>query len=238
MSWSDDGPPDDWSDVGSGPKIKVFYCGELEFAGASESDTTGRKVKFKLIRPPAEIGHLNPFSQATLRRGGRAGSRFRLSLAAIDPDHGDLLLEVMLLAWADGPAGSTVTLLLDADLMDHPFMASRRPEPKTAGTRWMAVFADIMDDETIATAGPIQQISQNGYEHTQSGHKQKLSNQAAILVKSKAFHDWIAKDERYIHGNPNDTLKFICGVGSKSELDTNHMAAVKFLSLRTAFNSR
>lgn len=71
----------------SSPTQRVSaHIGECEFMAAQESDSAGRTVKLRLLRPPEEQGKSNPFSKFTRKRRGKAGSRFEASFAQISND--------------------------------------------------------------------------------------------------------------------------------------------------------
>jgi hypothetical protein len=246
MSQTDDVLPDDWSDIGSPGSVRVYWAGELELLNATESTTGGRKVKFKLVRNPAEQATINPFAAATLRRNKHAGTRFRLSAtplggASDGPDDQTLGMEVMLLAWADNPQGSTVTLLLDQE-GDHPFM------PLAAGDRFMAAFVEIGDDDQAVDESAHRRSEAASPRDFDTGmmtavvretHHQTLSNQAAILCKSADFKKWMVEASHAMYGATTEAaVRLYCGIGSRSELDSVPAAAAKFVELRAAFNSR
>lgn len=219
---------DDWGD-GVEAAMRRYWAGEVEFDGASESDTGGRKVKFRILRNPGE--DLNPFSKATLRRGGRAGTRFQVGLVPVVgnqtlPAQGH---EFMLLAWADGPRGSTATFLLSND-GDHPFMHLNRASSKTDGDRFMAAFAELAEDGTA-----IDESSRLRHEAASCAIQgQSLSNQAAILCKSRQFATWLFNLTGYT--DVTDGMRKYLGIQSRGELDTNPEAAERFRRMRAEFN--
>lgn len=208
----------------------VFHAGEIQFAGARETDNGGRTATFDLILTQAQQRMANPFSVATRRRGKRAGTRFTASLMPVTgPKPPEPWTdEFMLLGWSDGPKGSTVTFLLPDDTdTPHPFMRCRR------GTAFMAGFVELADDEQ-----PVDQ--ERAQQAEDRPHGQLLSNQAALLLKAPKFCQWLRKWylPKGVTDTPDDQiLKLMLQIKSKSELDTDPAAASRFLEMRRAYNS-
>ena len=200
---------------------KIAWAGELEFLSASETDTTGRTVKLRLVRGPEEMASINPFAKFTRRRKGFAGTRFEASLSPLDGTE-TLALSTVLLNWADGPSGPSVTLKLSDDSPQHPFMFSRRPSADGNGTRWMGVMIELTDDEQ-----PVDQTkAQFTIRDSRIENDRPIMSYAqnvGILIKSAAFALYL---QERVDGNREwdaesiDTwLKAKLGIKSKTELN-------------------
>lgn len=220
-------------------RTKVAFSGELEFAGATEDDRTGRVVKFRLVRAPEDAAQAHPFAVHTRRRRGHAGTRFEASFVELDGKM-EGMYEVMLLNWGDGPQGATVTLLLNYETNAHPFLWCSRASKDSAGTRFMCVFVEVNDDDEI--------VDQERRERVEAAHKagkapQKLSNVAAQIIKNPRFHEWLREtqpeDTEWTVRKADAWLKHMLGVDSKADLDKEgpeHVAPVaKFHRMRAAF---
>ncbi len=204
---------------------KIGFKGELEFMGATESDQGGRTVTFRIVRRPEEIGSAHPFSLFTRRKGKRAGSIFEAAVVniATESTYTD---ELMLLGWADGPQGATVRMGVGCNDDRHPFLGYTRPSKGTAGTRFMAVLVEKMDDEQI-----VDQEKAERFESSiaQGKRPQRLSNAVAIILKTPRFHDWLREkvEARDWDEKSADTwLKTTLKIESKSELDGKNEDAV------------
>ena len=216
----------------------IAHVGEVEFSGASESDTAGRRVKLRLIRAPEELGKVNPFAKFTRRRKGHVGSRFDVSFAEIDGSK-EFMAETWLADWGDSPKGSTITLALNAESATHPFMYDRRASKEQAGTRYVATFVERGDDEVFIAQDKVERAEQA----RRTGRQQTLSNAARIMAKSQRFRDWLGEttDIRdWSIANADQWLKDEVGIESKAELDderTPESAAkiIKFHRVRTRF---
>lgn len=207
----------------------VSFTGELEFAGASEDDKTGRTVQFKLVRAPEDMIAAHPFSSYTRRRRGHAGTRFEAVFASIAPEPYVVSCEVMLLHWADGPSGSTVKFLLDHFLDEHPFLGCSRGVKGAAGDRFILKLLELDDDNTIVNQAKRADVERKS---------QKLSNVAAMIVKNKRFHQWLRDTQEFAEGDDaNGWLKDHCRINSKAELDRegSSEAIARFLKMKSAF---
>ncbi len=201
----------------------VFLATEAEFLSASSSDSVGRTVKLRIVRPPKDQHLANPFAIATRRRGKRAGTRFDASIVDVTTQESRYTGDVMLLNWASGPAGDNVTLLINftEDETDgHPFLLCKRPSAGANGTRFMCVFVAVGDDEQVVVEPSDEKVAIKG--------AQPLSVQAAMLVKQPVFHDFLREtieDVQWDTGRSDAWLKRACGISSKSELKHNQAAA-------------
>ena len=216
----------------------IAHCSEVEFAGASESDTAGRRVKFRLIRPPEELGKVNPFALHTRRRKGHVGTRFDVAFAEIAGAK-ELMLETWLADWSDSPKGSTISLALNTEATVHPFMYDRRVSKEQAGTRYMATFVERSDDESVV----VQEKAERAEQAHRTGRSQTLSNVARLLTKNQRFRDWLREtvaDQDWSIANADGWIKHEIGIDSKAELDDERTPEsvakiVKFHRLRTSF---
>ena len=202
---------------------KIAWAGELEFLSASETDTTGRTVKLRLVRGPEEMASINPFAKFTRRRKGFAGTRFEASLSPLDGTD-TLALSTTLLNWADGPSGPSVTLKLSDDSPQHPFMFSRRPSADGNGTRWMGVMIELTDDEQPVNqkqAGMADKLADTPIANSER-KAQTYAQGVALLIKSGQFLEFL--NERIEPGTwtPDEAdtwIKAKLGIASKSELN-------------------
>lgn len=228
MSWIDDVIRD------SGQAGTIFWSGETEFMGAAESDSVGRTLKLRLIRPAREQHLANPFAKATRRRGKRAGSRFELSAVDVETGLSAYLGESMLLNWASGPSGDNATLLLHAESDTHPFLYCRRASASLPGTRFMLALASIQDDEER-----VSEVSVSAAEAKQRG-EQPLSVQAAIILKQPAFYrmlsEKVSDETTWDFASADAWLKQTCKIKSKSELTTNALAQTIFKKIRSVYS--
>lgn len=239
MSWIDEMIENDPALKGKVTAAKyIAHVGELEFSGASESDTSGRRVKFRLIRAPEELGKVNPFAKFTRRRKGHVGTRFDVAFNEVDGPK-ELMVEIWLADWGDSPKGSTITLALNNEQAVHPFMHDRRASKEQAGSRYMATFVERGDDEAVVQQSKVERAEQA----RRTGRHQTLSNVAQIMVKNQRFRDWLretVKDEDWTIVAADHWLKETLGVHSKAELDDprlpeTHKIVVGFHRVRIAF---
>lgn len=230
-----------WIDnlVNSSPSASsVAFAGEVSFASASESDSSGRRVKFRVIQSPEEQLLVHPFARFTRRQRGRVGTRFEGSFVGIGHNF-ELMTELQLVNWQSVPKGAFVEFFLTFESDKHPFMGFVRESATTPGTRWMLVAAEKNDDEQI-----IQQDKRERAENaTRTGRRQTLSNVARLLTKNPMFWEFLRE-----HADANlawDTaqadawIKTTCGINSKADLDSEGPEAVapivKFHRVRQAF---
>jgi hypothetical protein len=223
----------EWIDklVSEHTRKHIAWVGETEFCGAAEDDRTGRTVQFRLVRKPEELLAAHPFATYTRRRRGHAGTRFEAVFNAVEG--WQVLCEVMLLNWGDGPGGATVKFLLDLALDDHPFLKCTRRAKEKAGTAFMVVFMEVDDDNTI--------VNQEQRERVEGHSKQHLSNVAAMMVKNNRLHLWLREivdeDIAWDTQKSDQWLKETLSISSKAELDNeeNIQAISGFHRLRAAF---
>lgn len=215
--------------------VVIAWAGEVEFLSASETDTTGRTVKLRLARPPEELGQGHPFSKFTRRRKGFAGTRFEASLSPLDGTEA-LALSTVLLNWQDSPSGSSVSLKLSDDgYPQHPLMFCKRPSAEGPGTRWMAVFVELTDDELPVNqkqADMADKLADTRIANSEDGHPhpygkgpgQSYAQGVALLIKSGQFLEFL--NERIEPGTwtPDEAdtwIKAKLGIASKSELNVD-----------------
>jgi hypothetical protein len=195
----------------------IVYAGALEFMRAAESDSSGRTVRFRLVRTPEQQGTAHPFAKCTRRRRGKGGSRFEVGLAALNGSQ-EMLIEVVLLNWSSTPSGDWVDLGLDFAADKHPFMWCTRATKETPGTQWMATFVEKDDGDAL-----INQEKQERLEHVRkTGRNQTLSNVARLMTKNPRFHEWLREFEEDVAWSikdADDWLKATLGITSKADLD-------------------
>lgn len=196
----------------------VAWQGELEFTGASETDSGGRMVRFRLLPAADDIGMAHPFSAFTRRRGKHAGTIFHAAITCVSDACSAYNDELMLASWADGPPGRTVAFWLPPDGGTHPFIGCRRATAGGPGTRFMAVLLEQGDDSAV--------VDQERMERAElvhiTGHKQTLSNAVTIILKNPRFHDWLREYvalEDWGFDKADSWLKAELKINSKADLD-------------------
>lgn len=201
--------------------MHIAWSGEFRLAGAREDDRIGRTVKFDIVPTPQTSTQINPFAAHTRRRAGHGGTRFNLSLVEIVDEFtapsGEWLQEVMLLGWADGPKGQTVTFLLQPGAFSgqsvsaHPFMYKDR------GAAYMGVAVELGDDDVVVNQEKRERVERGG---------QKQSNAAAQIIKNPHYWEWCGvgqgpgTDSAGAVRAADEHLKAACGITSKSQLDS------------------
>lgn len=204
-------------------KRHVAYAGELEFAGCTEDDRTGRTVTFLLRRPVEELLTSHPFSAHTRRRKGHAGTMFEMSLAALDdPKTGALppvgILSVMLLNWGASPKGETAKFLLNFEQEKHPFLVCQRAAKDQQPTRWMAVFIETDDQSQV-----VDQVQREAMEQPRKPKQQiKDSNLARLFTKNERFWRFMVETFGFHVTDEHEAdaaLKGHLGIDSKADLD-------------------
>jgi hypothetical protein len=221
-------------------KRHIAYAGELEFAGCTEDDRTGRTVTFLLRRPVEELTSAHPFSAHTRRRRGHAGTLFEMSLAALDdPKKGALppigMFSVMLLNWGASPKGETAKFLLNFEQEKHPFLVCQRAAREQQPTRWMAVFVET-DDQSQ----PVDQAQRAAIEQPRKPKQQiRNSNLAAQFTKNPRFWQYMSQMFGYVaidEDGGDSALKAHLTIDSKADLDRpGTRAAAEFEDLRIDF---
>lgn len=127
--------------------------------------------------------------------------------------------ELMLANWKESHStGATVTFML-ADAADLDIFRSMTVrKANLAGQRFAAVLVEIGDDEKPVTL--------------------KLSQQSALLCKSMAFQQFVEFKQGFSFDESTDRekqaanfVRMFCGVESRSELDRNGTAGMKYQQL-------
>lgn len=215
----------------------IYWMGEVEFLGATESDSVGRVLRLKLIRSARDLNLANPFQKATRKRRGHAGTRFQLSLAPVEALPEKYAGEALLLNWSDGPKGSTATMLLDTEADVHPFMSCRR------GSRFMGVWIEITDEETVVNT-VINTVAEKleespPWEEGQDYRTSPLSVQARLLTKNQKFRDYLGSITGELHGieRADSYIKGYCKVESKSDIKEGSPAGDRLLQLKAQYHS-
>lgn len=226
----------DWlEDLADRPMAQhVAWAGELVFAGATESDRSGRTVRFTVVRAEKERGQAHPFAAHTMRRKGFAGTRFIMGLDRFEDSKtgpSEFSSEVILLGWTDGPKGATATFGLPLDSPVHPFLGCTRPAKDAVPSRWMAVFVELNDEDA-----PVNQVQRAKVEKP----KQRIrnSNLAAQLIKNPNFWRYLEDcfGGRVSTAEDADRLlKVAFSIDSKAQLDSEPDAAQAFDAMRETF---
>lgn len=218
-------------------KRHVAYAGELEFAGCTEDDRTGRTVTFLLRRPVEELSTSHPFSAHTRRRKGFAGTQFEASLQIIGGQGPVGLQSMMLLNWGASPKGETVKFLLNYEAEKHPFLVCQRAARDQEPTRWMAVFVETDDQSQV-----VDQAQRSAVEETLLPRKPKQqiknSNLARLFTKNERFWKYMTEMHGFVATDEYDAdmaLKAFLQIDSKADLDRDDAAAAEFDDLRIDF---
>jgi hypothetical protein len=230
----------------------IFWAGMLEFASASQTDSGGRSVRFRMVMGAKDTKLAHPFSLT------HPGARLSVSLVE---EHlgaeGQTLVtlppfECQLVTWLDSPTGRYLKIALNAaegpqsDDLWAGFLGATRPSKTTPGTLWAAAFVLLGDDETpvaVRNESPLLTTDVKTDISTPERHSQLLSNQAAIMLKSPAFQRFIIsaafdRTNGSIVLSPDEALKMLCGIRSKRELDAEDGAPrQKFLAIRMDFTT-
>lgn len=226
----------------------IAYAGELEFAGCTEDDRTGRTVTFLLRRRPEDLLKAHPFSPHTRRRRGHAGTQFEVSLELFSGSGPSGMQPMMLLNWGASPKGETVKFLLTFDAEKHPFLGCQRAAKDEEPTRWMAAFIEV-DDQSQA----VDQVQREKIEAVTSHRgiclecnqrveptgahlascsavaprrkpKQQIrnSNLAAQFIKNERFWKYLHEEHGYETTSQQEAdvaLKQLLHIDSKAQLD-------------------
>lgn len=225
----------------------IALAAEIEYCGASDSDTAGRRVKFRIVLPPEDAGATHPFAKFTRRRRGHVGTRFEASFAGIDHKQ-ELMMEIQLCNWTTTPKGAYVEFQISYDLDTHPFMGFARASATAAGTRWMMTCVEKDDSEAIVN----QTKAELAERSARAGRRQTMSNVARYLTKNPRFHEFL---NEYVGDPPRGPgiwrngvsatdsadawLKSALGITSKADLDGSGpealMAIKRFDKVRAFF---
>lgn len=226
----------------------IFWAGMLEFASASQTDSGGRSVRFRMVMGAKDTKLAHPFSLT------HPGARFTLSLVTDDPLPIEPRppFECQLVTWLDSPTGRYLKIALNAaegpqsDDLWAGFLGATRPSKTTPGTLWAAAFVLLGDDETpvaVRNESPLLTTDVKTDISTPERHSQLLSNQAAIMLKSPTFQRFITamafdRTNGSFRSSPDEALKMLCGIRSKRELDAEDGAPrQKFLAIRRDFTT-
>jgi len=225
----------------------IYWMGEVEFLSAAENDTAGRTLKLRVVRGPQEQHLINPFAKATRKRSGFAGTHFTLSLAGIgDNERMEWVDTVVMLNWADGPSGATVTLKIPDTADVHPFMFCVRPSANVRGTRWMAVFVEL-DDGHVAVRQLDAQVEKHldrvsGVSDAVAGSSgargQTYAQGVALLIQSQPFLDYLGEmveAKEWTFAAADQWLKSRLEIASKSELNVPSAARQKWEKIRSSY---
>jgi hypothetical protein len=215
----------------------VAYAGELEFAGCTEDDRTGRTVTFLLRRPLEDMTKAHPFSAHTRRRRGHAGTLFEVSLQLISGAGPTGMHSMMLLNWGAGPKGETAKFLLNFEEAKHPFLQCQRAAREQEATRWMAAFIETDDQSQAVDQKQRAAVERStsiiagteafvhGKEPMRKPKQQiKNSNLAAQFIKNERFWKYLKEMHGHEVTSTNDAdraLKWITDVSSKAEFDSH-----------------
>lgn len=129
--------------------------------------------------------------------------------------------EVQLLNWSETATGGSKVVLQVDDL--DPWRLLQRKEGKTSGTRFMAVFVPIGDDDQpLPDAQPQQEERKGG----------PLAQLAGRWCGDPVFREWL-RDEWCSGFLPDvdeaaETIRHACGISSRAELDHDARARTLF----------
>lgn len=198
---------------------KIAWAGELKLLEAKWTDKDGHTVRFKIQSPNEEKP--NPFKAFTKRRGGRAGTRFRAAVTAVDTQSVAYDGEFMLAGWGDtSTQGYTVTFWCEHPEPGkmHPFAGYER----TVAT-FMAALVELGDDDAA--------IDQKAREIVEQATSQKprrtqlLSTVAAMMCQQAEFQRWCRVDSTE---EAAALMRTNLGVQSRRALDHDQQVATRF----------
>lgn len=149
-----------------------------------------------------------------------------------------------MLRWGESPTGRTVTFLLPDDTPQHPFRGLKCGPAH--GQRLALSVALIHDDETTTAHAPAPQPSDkpasgaNGNGADRRSFKElPRSQQAGILCGDVVFEKFLRdrRGEKVVLDDNGQidaaaTLRRICCIDSRRDLDTGNAAAAIFDKLR------
>jgi hypothetical protein len=128
--------------------------------------------------------------------------------------------EVQLLNWSETATGGSKVVLQVDDL--DPWRLLQRKEGKTAGTRFMAVFVEIGDDEQPVQEEPATINNAQG----------PLCQWAVMRSREPAFQQFMEQFDGSACAESMPTEEMckqlvlqVCGISSRKELDSNPIAA-------------
>lgn len=166
----------------------------------------------------------------------------------MDEDEIALAGEVYLGAWSDSVENSTGTsdawiklYLSDSDMLDKIRPSDVRGKAKQGGKRYQAVMVEVGDDEQ-----PVKQES-NGAKPSQMAYN-------FTDLQTDLFSEWLKTDKHFwinaVHGNDpvlwkesskklkcKLVLLYACSIESRSELDTDPLAAESFEEIRQQYDA-
>lgn len=217
----------------------IAYAGEIEFAGCTEDDRTGRTVTFLLRREKEDLLKAHPFSAHTRRRRGHAGTQFEMSLASLNEKGNEPIgmFSVMLLNWGASPKGETVKFLLGFEQEKHPFLVCQRAGKDQPGTCWMAAFIETDDQSQAVNQKQREKVEQAA---TLRKPKQQIknSNLAAQFIKNPRFWEFLNTTFGYRVKSTMEAdgaLKALTEADSKSQFDQPGIFGIRFNDLREEF---
>lgn len=215
----------------------VAHQGLLELLDAKWELHTGRTAKFRLVDDPRHPFIVHPFTQFVRRRGGRAGTRFRVAFVRYGASEPFYNGEVMLMSGGNPLGqGMWVSFWLDDDTSEHPFCGCTGRTRTTPGDMFAAVFVELDDDDE-----PINQEKRARIEKIQDGRGGNLARFAAQLCLNENFLQYLS--EKVPVGDPPEQrskewwgadehaarwVRWICKVESRADLDHNPQAAEIF----------
>lgn len=156
--------------------------------------------------------------------------------------------EAQLVRWADsGAAGRTITLRIDESDTVHPFRGLKYGD---SGQRFEIAVVAKNDDEEPLDADHAKKNATRHKARPKDGYNR--SQMAAIKTGDESFQIWLAEkyptiwDKHYFNIGTNDaspeaadrTLKTICGISSKKELDVPGAAQAAWDKLEATYNYR
>lgn len=198
----------------------IAYKGIVTLEKATWDNLWGMYATFTL-----DLNGKNPFQKFTQMRKGRVGTIFGSIFNSVKDASTAWEDEVMLKGWSDGTSGNKVTFWVAGDVK-HPFMDFDKGEE-------FAVVLVEMDD----ASQPINQKKRERVEQSK-GRKATLSNYAAMLCRTKEFHDYLGwtyaleleewRDEPDMERVAAWWMYKKLGITSRAELDKDSGVAALF----------
>ena len=103
------------------------------------------------------------------------------------------------------------------------------------GVRYRAFFVEVDDQEE-----PVKHAPAPPEKPKKRFHELPLSQQAALRCQDESFMDWLRRIRGYTNINAEQTagtVRLICNVDSRAELDTDAFAGQQWVNLNADFES-
>lgn len=212
----------------------IAFHGRVELLNATWDLKSGYMVEFEILG--ILEGRANPFKQFTKRRKNKAGSIFK---ANIQDNQNNFVYadDLMLAAWGDSSTkGQTVKFWIPQTEGEHCFSTYAFKTASESGFTGLITLVEINDDGSI--------IDQEAVVRAEKAPKVKprarLSYTAVAMGKHSEFEAftkaWFCQtltDKRFseiksVEERNKLVIYLVCGIKSRSELDSDERAAEAF----------